>query len=394
MTAPESTPTLDPPAGPGDLAGPGDVAAPARSLRVAVFSDAIPSRNGVGTYYDDLVAHLRGAVAHVRLFCPPPDPRGSELGWSLPLPGDPTQKLFLPRIPRLWAEVREMAPDVVVSATPGIYGLLGMTAASRLGAGFAVGHHTQIDKLADLYWSGALGRLTRWGLGALDRFMFQGDAVVLVHNEDLVEVARRAGARTVRLMGTPTPRVFVDRPRAPVPTQVESVLFVGRLAPEKELGQIIEVARRRPALRVRIAGDGPLRSEVARAARELPNLEAPGWVDRDRVLELLDAHDLVVLPSRYETFGSAAFEAMIRGRPTLVSPNCGITRWEGLSRGLFVMEEGEELVEAVDRVRELPAERRTEVVERGVREARAMLRATVENWLDVLASTAARGSRR
>jgi glycosyltransferase involved in cell wall biosynthesis len=117
-------------------------------------------------------------------------------------------------------------------------------------------------------------------------------------------------------------------------------------------------------------------------------------VDRDRVLELLDAHDLVVLPSRYETFGSAAFEAMIRGRPTLVSPNCGITRWEGLSRGLFVMEEGEELVEAVDRVRELPAERRTEVVERGVREARAMLRATVENWLDVLASTAARGSRR
>ena len=56
--------------------------------RVAVISDAAPTRNGVGTYYTDLLAHLASHCERVRLFCP--DSRTS--GWyryvGVPLPGD------------------------------------------------------------------------------------------------------------------------------------------------------------------------------------------------------------------------------------------------------------------------------------------------------------------
>lgn len=64
------------PATPGfeDAAAP--AAGAAESLRVAVVSDAAAERNGVGTYYHDLVQHLRGRVDRAELFCP----RGAATG--------------------------------------------------------------------------------------------------------------------------------------------------------------------------------------------------------------------------------------------------------------------------------------------------------------------------
>ena len=68
-----------------------------KRLRVAVVSDSTPERNGVGSYYADLVAQLGGRVSRAALICP----KGEETGWhrylAPPLPGDSTQKIWLPR---------------------------------------------------------------------------------------------------------------------------------------------------------------------------------------------------------------------------------------------------------------------------------------------------------
>lgn len=364
------------------------------ALRVGVLSDAIPGRNGVGTYYDDLVQHLRDHVARVELFCPPtgepgrPDTDGSDGGLSVPMPGDPTQRLHLPAVPELWRELSELRPHVILVGTPGAYGLLGAMKARRLDVPFCFAHHTELSKLADLYWTGTFGRAGHRILVAWNGAFLRRARTVMVHNEELVDTVRRMGARNVELVGTPISKPFLDLPPRPLDPGLDRACFVGRLAPEKELGQIVAAAEVHADVGFRIVGDGPLREEMDARARALPNLEMVGWVERSRVRELLDETDLLLLPSRYETFGTVALEAMARGRLALVSSQCGIAQWPELARGLFRMAPGEDLAEALSRIRALSPAERQEVADRGRDAALSLNADTVRHIASILARAA------
>lgn len=360
-------------------------------LRVALFSDAIPRRNGVGTYYDDLVHQLRARGVEVSLHAPPArDEPDVEAGWKLPLPGDPTQSLHLPAVRDIWRRVGASGPHVILVATPGFFGMLGVAAAVRHRTPLCVAHHTEFSKLAGVYWSRALGTLVRRGLGWWDRFVMRRGDLVLVHNEELVHELERSVGGDVRLVGTPAPPAFLETPVPSPPEAVHDVLFVGRLAAEKRIDTIVRAAEELPELSFRIVGDGPLHGDVEAAADRLPNLSRRGWVERLEVLAEVDACDALVLPSRHETFGSVALEAMLRGRCTLVSPKCGIALWPELSEGLFVMEQGESLTEALRRIRALSPGDRERVVWTGVAAARRLCDRTIEHWIEVLSEAAGR----
>lgn len=149
-----------------------------------------------------------------------------------------------------------------------------------------------------------------------------------------------------------------------------------------------EAARGFPDIRFRFAGDGPLRATVEGWAREAPNVESLGWLRRAEVLGLLDSSDVLVLPSRHETFGSIALEAMARGRIPIVSPNCGISRWPELAPGLVVMDEGERAAGALGRVMGMPAQARAELSRAGRKAARELTEQTVREWAEVIGRTA------
>lgn len=359
-----------------------------RRLRLAVFSDAVPGRNGVATYYDDLIHHLAPLMNGVVLVSPPAGLPGSTGRFSLSMPGDPTQRIYLPQARRVWREMRELSPDVVISATPGPFGALGMAVAVRLGAGFCVAFHTQLDALADLYWEQLGGRALGAGIRLWDRVMFRCASEVVVHNEKLVGAVRERGAARARVMGTAAGRAFIAGRPPPMGTTVRNVAFIGRLAPEKEIGQVWEAACGFPDIRFRFAGDGPLRATVEGWALEAPNVESLGWLRRAEVLGLLDSSDVLMLPSRHETFGSIALEAMARGRIPIVSPNCGISRWTELAPGLVVMGEGERAADALGRVIGMRAEARAELSRAGRRAARDLTEQTVREWADVIERTA------
>lgn len=74
-----------------------------------------------------------------------------------------------------------------------------------------------------------------------------------------------------------------------------------------------------------LAGDGPLREELEKAVRELGLGHAVcffGAMAPDRVPALLEASDVMVISSRYETFGVVAAEALTMGMP-VVATRCG-----------------------------------------------------------------------
>jgi glycosyltransferase involved in cell wall biosynthesis len=112
---------------------------------------------------------------------------------------------------------------------------------------------------------------------------------------------------------------------------------MGRLAAEKNVMAVVEAANACPDLTFTIAGDGPLREDIETQASVVDNLRVLGWVDRSRIVELIDEHDVLVLPSQVESFGTVALEAMVRQRLVLVSDACGIVEWPELTRGLRVI---------------------------------------------------------
>jgi glycosyltransferase involved in cell wall biosynthesis len=311
---------------------------------VAFVSDALPERNGVGAYYCDLMAQLPAE----EFDCLAIGPSGPVSSWlNTPLPGDGTQRLVLPSPFDFQKCLDQYDPDVVVCATPGPFGLAGTRWARKRSARLLVGFHTDYGSVTDTYRFAPFRALSRGYCRAVDRWMFKHAEQVLCNADPMIRLADRLGAKQATRIGTLLPRAVLEKPVSGLPRQVDSVLYAGRLAPEKRLEQIVEAARQLPELKFTVIGEGPLRGALEQAAAELNNLRLKGWLDRTELVEQIDAHNVLVLPSALESFGSVAFEAMARARLVAVTKTCGIADWPQLSEHLIVFDQATPLHEVL-----------------------------------------------
>lgn len=126
--------------------------------------------------------------------------------------------------------------------------------------------------------------------------------------------------------GLPSDRLFVK------PNFVQSkqtigqgdggfALYLGRLSEEKGISTLLSAwSKLRGKVRLIIAGDGPLRSEVERASKSIKGVEAVGAVAKDRAADLLRNAWAVIVPSIwYEGFPMVVAEAFAAGVPVIAS---------------------------------------------------------------------------
>lgn len=366
-----------------DPENPTAVAAEAADLRVAFFSDSLPERNGTGAYYHDLIGQLAPRVGAAEIF--QPKPRKGRPILSLPMPGDPLQRLVAPNIWRVSKGFRELRPHIVVSITPGPFGLLGLYHAKRQRACFISAFHTDFEKLAKLYWRPFNRAIANGFLRNANRLLCRQSRSVLINNSDLRKDVVALGAPSVEVMGTPIQPAFLNRPVQAPPNTVGRICFAGRLAAEKNVDQIITAAGNFPDIEFVIGGDGPLRKKLETDASSVPNVRFTGWLTRDALVDLLDSSSLLLLPSKLETFGSVALEAMARGRPALVSANAGIHDWSLLEAGLFKLEPHQSLTDALSPILRLPADVWQTKARDARRAAEQLNDETITQWIKVLA---------
>lgn len=157
-------------------------------------------------------------------------------------------------------------------------------------------------------------------------------------SSDLVELARRYGAREARLAPVAAPeRPAGGRPRQDVREELglgdePLVLSVGRLAAQKDYPTLLSVAsgvqERRPDAVFAVVGDGPLEAELAQRI-EAERLPVRLLGHRADVPDLLGAADAFLLTSRWEARALVVQEAMQAGVPVVARPVGGIPELVG-----------------------------------------------------------------
>ena len=306
-------------------------------MRIAFVTDTYtPQVNGVTTIVRRVVDVLGRAGQHVALVAPAypghgQGPSESELRIpSLPFPPYPAVRLSLPQPKRVARFLDGFRPDLVHVMTEGPLGLLGRGYAVRRDIPLATSYHTDFPQY-----------LSHYGLGPFEDLAWQwlvwfhrparfihtpGEAV-------RAELARRGLAR-VRVWGRGADTTTFDhrkrsaafRQRLGVPYGAALVLHVGRLAPEKNLEVLIAawtLAREQlgSAAAFAFAGDGPL---AQRCAAAMPWAIHLGFLDIPVLATLYASADLCVLPSRTETCGLVAVEAMASGLPVVAADAGGL----------------------------------------------------------------------
>jgi glycosyltransferase involved in cell wall biosynthesis len=164
----------------------------------------------------------------------------------------------------------------------------------------------------------------------------------------------------------------------PLPLNARSgVAFVGRLAREKGVSDVLALARALPSVKVRIAGAGPMEDVVRRAAERSANIEWLGTLDRTRVLDLLRFAAVVVIPSRWaEPAGLVALEAMTAGTPVVAYNRGGLSEYVRVSgAGDVVAPSHDSLIAACRHLLEDP-QRWQGMSSRGIRATQTILSAT------------------
>ena len=114
------------------------------------------------------------------------------------------------------------------------------------------------------------------------------------------------------------------------PTDAPVVLFVGRLAAQKAVDDLLAaldvLQHVRPDLRALIAGDGPLRDRLEEHAAAVGLRASVKFLGhREDVPRLLAACDLLVLPSLYEGLPNVVLEAMRFRKPVVATAAPGTT---------------------------------------------------------------------
>ncbi|MFG3283460.1 glycosyltransferase family 4 protein [Streptomyces sp. NPDC048111] len=200
---------------------------------------------------------------------------------------------------------------------------------------------------------GARGQVLR----LLERRVSRAASVVLATSSDLVDRARRRGARDARLapVAVPAPRLAAgtadDKARAELgAVERPLVMAVGSLVAHRGYELLLDAARvwrdLDPAPLLVIAGEGPGRADLQR--RIVGEQLAVRLIGRrEDITELLAVADVAVLPSRWEARSLLAQEALRLGVPLVATAVGGVPELVGDAAVLVPYGDAEALADAV-----------------------------------------------
>lgn len=303
-----------------------------RPLRVAVVTETYPPEiNGVALTIMQFVQGLLARGHNIQLVRPRQHAQDTPknkayfselLSPGLPLPRYSGLKLGLPIIRTLKRAWKKTPPDIVHIATEGPLGWAALHVARRLSLPVSSDFHTNFHSYSRYYGLAWLYRPINFYL----RYFHNRTQATLVPQTDIRDQLSAMGYRNLRIVCRgvdselfhPGKRSTVLRSTWGVTDQDPIVLYVGRLAPEKNLNLLFKafdaMQRVQPSAKLVLVGDGPL-FESLRATH--PKHIFAGLRRGEDLAQYYASADIFLFPSTTETFGNVTVEAMASGLTVL-----------------------------------------------------------------------------
>jgi glycosyltransferase involved in cell wall biosynthesis len=311
----------------------------AANLRLGVFTDTFDEINGVSRFIQDISRQAQGMERSLVVHTCSADARVACSGrknftplLSEPMPKYPEQSLVVPPVAEIleWADRQQF--DAIHVHTPGPMGLCGWLVAKMLRVPVLMTYHTDFPRyVRDLTGD---HRLTTATESYMNWFFGQAHTI-FSRSKDYCGKLRALGLGDKRLEmvlpGVDTEKFNPEMrdvnlwPRLRV-GQAHKLLYAGRVSLEKNLPFLVEafrlLCRQRQDVALVVAGDGPYRAEMEKAAAGLP-VHFLGFQNDQELSALYASSDLFVFPSATDTLGQVVAEAQAAGLPVLVSDQGG-----------------------------------------------------------------------
>jgi phosphatidylinositol alpha 1,6-mannosyltransferase len=300
--------------------------------RVAILTEAfLPKVDGVSRTAVLTIKYLESTGRDVIVFAPAPAPPQISRTpiYAIPSLWLPfyTETRVAPPWPLMLPRLRAFDPDVIHLFSPFSLGAMGMIAADILQKPVIANYQTDLPAYVETYGYSFL----RPSFINLLRYIHNGCYLTLAPSQATLCELRKWGFRRLRLWerGVDTNRFTPDR-RSVVwrerllagrdPARL-LVLYVGRMAKEKHLETLCEIAHD-PMVALTLVGGGNYLPDIQQALAG-SDANFAGYLIGDDLANAFAAADLFVFPGPEETFGQVVLEAMASGLPVIVADRGG-----------------------------------------------------------------------
>ncbi len=276
-------------------------------MRILIVSDAwSPQVNGVVRTLKTTIELLRTQGEVIDVIEP-------GLFRTVPCPTYPEIRLSWRPKKRMMQRIAAFGPDVVHIATEGPLGLAARRAALQLGIPLTTAYHTRFPE----YVKARFGIPPAWTYAYL-RWFHNAARVTLVPTPVVRSDLAAQGLSRLALWSRGVDgRLFFPRPGQRLDGDPPIFLYVGRVAVEKNIDAFLDLDL--PGTKW-VVGEGP---ELDRIRRGHPGVRFLGLLTQDRLAEVYSGADVLVFPSRTDTFGLVLIEALACGCPVAAYPVTG-----------------------------------------------------------------------
>lgn len=297
-------------------------------MRIAIITETfLPSTDGIVTRLCASIRWLKKEGHEILVIAP-------DLGVTdfegTPVRGVPAYTFFLYKDKKysllsfkVKKYLKEFQPDLVHVVNPAFLGLTGIYYTRRLGIPLLASYHTHVPKYAEYYNLPFLKPALWWYFRTLHN---RADLNLCTSQSVLTELKEKR-FKHVHLWkrGVDTnqyhPNYRNDQMRDRLTAgknEKTLLLYVGRLAPEKDIEKIRNLLNEYSDFCLAIVGDGPHRAYLEKYFKNTDTVFT-GFLHGDELARAYASSDIFVFPSTTETLGLVLLEAMASGLPVVAA---------------------------------------------------------------------------
>ncbi|WP_031547642.1 glycosyltransferase family 4 protein [Salinicoccus luteus] len=272
---------------------------------------------------------------------------------------------------KVYHELKKFQPDVVHAVNPILLATSAVKAAQKLDLPLVSSYHTHLPKYLDYYKIYKPAKPLLWWY--IKRNHKNAD-LNLVTSKAIYDELDAQGIERLDIIPRGVDVVhrhpdyrdeeMRERLTGGKPSN-KLLVFIGRIAVEKEIHKLLPLLEKRPDVSLAIIGDGPARADIEKRFKGT-NTVFTGFIHGEELSKAFATGDAFIFPSVSETLGLVILESMASGLP-VIGAKSGPTN-EQVAHGVNgMLYENEDLDSMMEAVSVLEDEEKLETMRRNAR---------------------------